>query len=75
MEAGYYATTAVGPDLMADTKDAVRRMIDWLGQEHGLSPEEACVLCSVAGDLKISEVVDQPNWIVSFYMPLGIVQS
>lgn len=60
---------------MADTKDAVRRMIDWLGQEHGLSPEEAYVLCSVAGDLKISEVVDQPNWIVSFYMPLGIFQS
>jgi acetamidase/formamidase len=50
-------------------------MIDWLGQEHGLSPEEAYVLCSVAGDLKISEVVDQPNWIVSFYMPLGIFQS
>jgi acetamidase/formamidase len=75
MEAGYYATTAVGPDLMADTKDAVRRMIDWLGQEHGLSPEEAYMLCSVAGDLKISEVVDQSNWIVSFYMPLGIFQS
>jgi acetamidase/formamidase len=26
----------------------------------------------VAGDLKISEVVDAPNWIVSFYMPLAI---
>jgi acetamidase/formamidase len=72
---GYYATTGVGPDLMQDAKDAVRRMIDWLGKEYGLAPEEAYVLCSVAGDLKISEIVDQPNWIVSFYMPLSIFQS
>lgn len=71
-EAGYYVTTGIGPDLMTNAKDAVRRMIDWLGREHGLQGEEAYVLCSVAGDLKISEVVDQPNWIVSFYMPLGI---
>lgn len=69
---GYYATTGVGPDLMEDTQNAVRRMIDWLGKEYGLSPEDAYCLCSVAGDLKISEVVDQPNWIVSFYMPLTI---
>lgn len=71
-DAGYYATTGIGPDLMTNAKDAVRRMIDWLGREHGLEGEEAYVLCSVAGDLKISEVVDQPNWIVSFYMPLSI---
>jgi len=24
------------------------------------------------GDLKIGEVVDVPNWIVSFYLPRGI---
>jgi acetamidase/formamidase len=71
-EAGYFATTGVGPDLLEDSKNAVRRMIDWLGKEHGLSPEDAYVLCSIAGDLKISEVVDAPNWIVSFYMPLAI---
>jgi acetamidase/formamidase len=74
-DAGYYATTGVGPDLMENAKNAVRRMIDWLGKEYGLDPEEAYVLCSVAGDLKISEVVDQPNWIVSFYMPLSIFRG
>jgi acetamidase/formamidase len=74
-DAGYYATTGVGPDLMEDAKNAVRRMIDWLGSEHHLSPEDAYLLCSLAGDLKISEIVDQPNWIVSFYMPLGIFGS
>jgi acetamidase/formamidase len=70
--AGYYATTGIGPDLMTGAKNAVRRMIDWLGKEHGLESEEAYLLCSVAGDLKISEIVDQPNWVVSFYMPLSI---
>lgn len=74
-EAGYFATTGVGPDLMENTENAVRRMIDWLGQEHGVEPEDAYCLCSAVGDLKISEVVDQPNWIVSFYMPLSIFQS
>jgi acetamidase/formamidase len=30
---------------------------------------DAYMLCSVAGDLRISEIVDQPNWVVSFYFP------
>jgi len=30
------------------------------------------VLCSVAGDLKISEAVDVPNWVVSMTLPRGI---
>jgi acetamidase/formamidase len=72
---GYYATMGIGPDLMEDARDAVRHMIDWLTSEHGLAPEDAYLLCSAAGDLKISEVVDQPNWIVSFYMPLTIFAS
>lgn len=71
-DAGYFATTGVGPDLMEDAKNAVRRMIDWLVRERGLTPEDAYLLCSIAGDLKISEIVDQPNWIVSFFMPLSI---
>jgi acetamidase/formamidase len=44
-------------------------MIDLLAAEHGLSPIDAYLLLSVCGDLRISEVVDQPNWIVSFYFP------
>jgi len=69
---GYYATMGVGPDLYEDAQKAVLYMIDWLGKEKGLSPEDAYVLCSAVGDLKISEIVDQPNWTVSFYMPLSI---
>jgi acetamidase/formamidase len=31
------------------------------------------VLASVVVDLKISEVVDQPNWVVSAYLPLSVM--
>jgi acetamidase/formamidase len=70
--AGYYATDGVGPDLMVAARDAVRRMIDYLGRDHGLAPIDANLLCSVAADLKISEVVDAPNWIVTNYFPLSV---
>jgi formamidase len=47
-------------------------MIDHLVLNHGLTREEAYVLCSVVADLKISELVDMPNFLVSCYMPLNI---
>jgi acetamidase/formamidase len=40
-----------------------------LSGQHGLSAVDAYMLCSVAGDLRISEIVDLPNWVVSFYFP------
>jgi acetamidase/formamidase len=39
---------------------------------RGLSREEAYVLSSVAVDLKISELVDAPNWVVSAFLPLTL---
>ncbi len=66
---GYEVTTGIGPDLMEAARAAVMGMIDLLGTSHGLSAEDAYLLCSVAGDLRISEIVDQPNWVVSFYFP------
>src|SRR2546425_77448 len=68
----YYATDGIGPDLREAARDATRRMIDYLGREHGIAPIDAYLLCSVACDLKISEVVDAPNWIVTAYCPLSI---
>ena len=69
---GSYATTGVGPDLMEAAKDAVRAMIDHLGRSYDLSPELAYALCSVAVDLRISELVDAPNWVVSAHLAKGI---
>jgi acetamidase/formamidase len=68
----WYATDGVGPDLITAAQEAVRRMIDYLGREHGLSAPDAYMLCSVTADLRISEVVDAPNWIVTAYCPLSI---
>jgi acetamidase/formamidase len=66
---GYEATTGIGPDLFQAARDAVSAMIDLLSGRHGMSPVEAYMLCSVCADLRISEIVDQPNWVVSFYFP------
>ena len=67
-----YATDGIGPDLMDAARDTLRRMIEWLSREHGLTPMQAYLLCSVAVDLRISEIVDVPNFIVTAYCPLGI---
>ena len=70
--AGWKITTAHGPDLFDNAQRAVRMMIDYLTVHHGLTPQEAYVLCSACGDLKIAEIVDAPNWLVSFSFPLGV---
>jgi acetamidase/formamidase len=67
-----YATDGIGPDLMNAARDALRRMIEWLGREHGLEPMQAYLLCSVIVDLRISEIVDVPNFVVTAHCPLGI---
>ncbi len=66
---GYEVTTGIGPDLMSGARDAVSGMVDLLCAQQGISAVEAYMLCSVCGDLRISEVVDMPNWVVSFYFP------
>ncbi|HUY83025.1 MAG TPA: acetamidase/formamidase family protein [Steroidobacteraceae bacterium] len=66
---GYEVTTGIGPDLMCAARAAVSGMIDWIGRHHGLAASDAYMLCSVCGDLRISEIVDAPNWVVSFYLP------
>jgi len=43
-------------------------------EERGLSREEAYIVASVAVDLKISEIVDAPNWIVSAFLPENIFE-
>jgi len=74
-DVAYHATTGIAPDLMQAAKDAVRDMIDHLDRTYGLATELAYMLCSVAADLHISEIVDAPNWVVSAYLPKDIFRS
>jgi acetamidase/formamidase len=69
---GHHGTMGIGPDLMEGARAAVRETIAWLVQEHGLTREDAYVTCSLAGDLKLLEVVDAGMWNVGFTLPLSI---
>jgi len=66
---GYEVTTGIGESLMQGARDALSGMIDLLCAQQNMSAVDAYMLCSVCGDLRISEIVDQPNWVVSFYFP------
>ena len=72
---GFYGTMGIDPDLMQGAKTAVRGMIQLLVEAHGLSRADAYVLCSVAGDLKILEIVDAQVWNVGFTVPRAVFTS
>src|SRR5262249_25015080 len=69
---GFYATTGVGPDLYLAAQDAVRAMLDHLTQIKPLTREDAYVLASLCVVLKISEIVDAGQYIVSAVLPLAV---
>lgn len=78
----FYATTGIpvsrdglrneSEDLSMAAKNALLNMIDYLVDTRGLSRAQAYCLTSVAVDLKVSQVVDVPNLIVSAMLPLDI---
>jgi formamidase len=55
-------------------RNALLNMIQLL-MERGWSREQAYCICSVAVDLKVSEVVDVPNFLVSAFLPLDIFED
>lgn len=70
-----YATTGFAPTIDEAAKKATLYMIEYLKTEKGLSEEDAYALCSLAGDLKIAEVVDMPNMLVTMHMPKDIFKN
>ncbi|HVH64416.1 MAG TPA: acetamidase/formamidase family protein [Candidatus Acidoferrum sp.] len=76
----FYATTGMSiekggrnqsEDVTLAARNAMLNMIDHL-TERGYTRQQAYAICSVAVDLKISEVVDVPNFVVSAVLPLDI---
>ena len=79
----YFATTGIPLaddgtnahlDLNLATRRALIEMLEWLEQEHGMEREPAYVLMSAAVELRISELVDTPNALVSAAMPLDVFE-
>ena len=66
--------TQEGEDLTLAARNALINMIELL-QERGWSREQAYIICSVAVDLRISNVVDLPNVTVSAFLPEDIFQG
>ena len=58
-------------NLTLACRNAVLNMMELL-QERGFSRAQAYVICSVAVDLRISNVVDVPNYVVSALLPEAI---
>lgn len=69
---GYYVTTGHGEDIYKASQNAIRYMIEHLMDTYKMSEVEAYMLCSVAVDLRISEIVNMPNCLVSAFLPNSI---
>ena len=68
-----HITTGVAEDLHQAARGAARAMIDLLSDRFGLTPEEAYALTSVAGDLRIHEIVNAPRWVVGMALPAAVL--
>jgi acetamidase/formamidase len=58
----------------AGARNALINMIELL-QERGWTREQAYIICSVAVNLKVSNIVDLPNVTVSAFLPEDIFQG
>ena len=47
-------------------------MLNWLVETRGLTRQQAYIIMTVAVDLRVGNVVDQPNVAVSAVLPLDI---
>ena len=71
----YYAVTGFGTTIDIATKKAVNYMVDHLSNNYEISAEDSYMLCSLVGDLKIAEVVDVPNMLVTMHFPKSILNQ
>jgi acetamidase/formamidase len=70
----WVATTGIGPDLFAAAQAAARRGLELVART-GLEPVDAYLLLSLVGELRISEIVDAPNWVVSLHIPARFARA
>ena len=68
-----HITTGIGENLHEAARGAARAMIDLLSGRFGIAPEEAYALTSIAGDLRIHEIVNAPRWVVGMALPAAVL--
>ncbi|EON98908.1 putative acetamidase formamidase protein [Phaeoacremonium minimum UCRPA7] len=68
---GTYAALGIHADPREAARMALRGLIDWLEVEKGLTRPEGYMLASVSASLKMTEVVDMPNYAVACSIPLS----
>ena len=69
---GSYQVTGHAPELMEAARIALRGLLAHMRREYGLSTQHAYILASACVDLRISQIVDAPNYTVSALLPLSI---
>jgi len=83
-ERRFYVTTGIcvrkdghneSEDLNVACRNALLNMINYVADWRGYSREQAYALTSVAVNLRVSQVVDVPNLVVSAFLPLDIFES
>lgn len=70
-----FVTTGFAPELKLAAQKAVWHMTDVLrAHRPGLSREQALMVVSLAGDLRISQAVDMPHYSVAAHLPAGVLE-
>jgi acetamidase/formamidase len=59
----HFVTMGLHPDLDEAARMATREMIDFLVSEKGMSRDEAYIFCSLAMDLRVTQLVDDTKGI------------
>ena len=59
-------------DLTLAARDALIKMIAYIQRSHGLDAEQAYILASVAVDLRVGQVVDVPNYVVTAVLNMDV---
>jgi formamidase len=62
-------------DATLAARRALLELIGWLEAERGLSREQGYVLASVAADLRVAEMVNVPNAVVTCRLPLDVFED
>jgi acetamidase/formamidase len=71
----WFAAARSAPDLETAARNALRGVLGYLEEHHGLTRPQACILASACVDLRISQVVNGGVFTVTAFLPLSIFAS